>query len=127
MTIVPDALPLKNLRVMIVEDEALVAMLLEDMLADMGCVVAASVSSVAQALTAAETLELDVAILDMNLAGKPVLPVAELLAQKGTPFIFASGYGEMRVDGAWGERPMIQKPFSQNDVEMALRRAVGHA
>lgn len=116
---------LKNLRVLIVEDEALVSMLLEDMLEDMGCALAGSAASLDQAVEAACGLELDVAILDMNLAGKPVLPVAEALSGRGKPFIFATGYGESGVPDAWRDRPTLQKPFSMRDVEEALLKATG--
>ena len=115
---------LKDVRVLIVEDEALVAMLLEDMLEDLGCVLAGAASNLDQAVEAAGGLELDVAILDMNLAGKPVLPVAEALAARSKPFIFATGYGEGGVPEEWRGRPTLQKPFSMRDVEEALKLAV---
>jgi CheY-like chemotaxis protein len=118
---------LQNVRVLIVEDEALVAMLLEDMLQDLGCVMAGTASTVDQGVEAASGLEIDVAILDMNLAGKPVLPVAEALAGRGKPFIFATGYGESGVPDAWRDRPTLQKPFSMVDVETALKKAVASA
>lgn len=121
----PDAAALKTVRVLIVEDEALVAMLLEDMLQDLGCEIVASCSNVTQAEEAASSLEIDVAILDMNLGGKPVLPVAEALAERNTPFIFATGYGEGGVPDAWRDRPTLQKPFSMMDVEAALLKVTG--
>ena len=124
MTTAPPDGSLQDVRVLIVEDEALVAMLLEDMLEDMGCKLVGSASTVAQALETARAAEIDVAILDMNLGGKPVLPVAEVLASRGKPFIFATGYGESGVPEAWRDRPTLQKPFSMNDVEAALKTAV---
>ena len=127
MTTAPIDGALQDLRVLVVEDEALVAMLLEDMLEDMGCTLAASASNLAQAVDAARDSEVDVAILDMNLAGKPVLPVAEVLAERGKPFIFATGYGEGGVPEKWRDRPTLQKPFGARDVEAALRKAVGKA
>jgi CheY-like chemotaxis protein len=118
---------LDGVRVLIVEDEALVAMLLEDMLEDMGCVLAGAASSLTQALESAGAVDLDVAILDMNLGGQPVLPVAEALAARGKPFIFATGYGESGVPESFRDRPTLQKPFGLRDVEAALKAAVGAA
>ena len=125
MTTPPFDGALKDLRVLIVEDEALVSMLLEDMLEDMGCTLAGSAANLDQAVEAASGLDLDVAILDMNLAGKDSLPVAEALAERGKPFIFATGYGESGVPDAWRDRPTLQKPFSMRDVEEALMKATG--
>ena len=127
MTTAPPDGSLKDVRVLIVEDEALVAMLLEDMLEDMGCKLVGSASTVAQAQEAARSAEIDVAILDMNLGGEPVLPVAEILAGRGKPFIFATGYGESGVPEAWRDRPTLQKPFSMNDVEAALKSVISGA
>lgn len=126
MTTAPTDGALKDVRVLIVEDEALVAMLLEDMLQDLGCTLAGSASTVEQAVEAAQG-DLDVAILDMNLAGRPSLPVAEALAGRGKPFIFATGYGEGGVPEEWRGRPTLQKPFSMRDVETALAIAVAAA
>ena len=123
----PDANPLTGLRVLVVEDETLVAMLLEDMLSDLGCEIAASTSRVSQALAAVgdAATPIDVAILDMNVAGEPSTPVAEALAAAGVPFVFATGYGEGGVPEAWRGRATLQKPFSMTDVERVLKAAAG--
>jgi CheY-like chemotaxis protein len=117
---------LQGLRVLVVEDEALVSMLLEDMLADHGCEVAATASRIAQALDliADEALTFDAAILDVNLGGEPIFPVAEALAARGAPFVFATGYGAGGLPEAWRSRPTLQKPFSHEDVGRALVVAV---
>ena len=121
------ALPLQGLRVLIVDDETLVAMLLEDMLGDLGCEVAASVSRVAQALLAAqdESRPFDVAILDVNVAGESIAPVADALAVRGTPFVFATGYGASGAPEGHRGRPTLQKPFGVNDIEVRLREVTG--
>jgi CheY-like chemotaxis protein len=118
---------LAGLRVLVVEDEALVSMLLEDMLADHGCEVAATASRVNQALdlVADPSLAFDAAILDVNLGGDPIFPVAEALAQRGAPFVFATGYGAGGLPESWRDRPTLQKPFSHHDVGKALAAAVG--
>jgi CheY-like chemotaxis protein len=118
---------LEGLRVLVVEDETLVAMLLEDMLADHGCEVAATVSRIAQALEAIahEELQVDAAILDVNLAGEPSFPIAQALAEKGVPFVFATGYGSGGLPETWRDRPTLQKPFSHDEVGRMLALAVG--
>lgn len=115
-----------NPRVLIVEDETLVAMLLEDMLSDEGYEVAGSASNVPQALklAAGEGEDFDVAILDVNLAGQPVFAVADALAERGKPFAFATGYGQGGLPDTWRSRPTLQKPFSQADVARVLKSAL---
>lgn len=113
-------------RVLIVEDEMLVSMLLEDMLSDEGYEIAGAASNIPQALMLAtdEATEFDVAILDVNVAGQPVFVVADALQQRGKPFAFATGYGESGLPDAWRGRPTLQKPFSQADVAKVLRTAL---
>jgi CheY-like chemotaxis protein len=123
------AADITGLKVLVVEDEALVAMLLEDMLADHGCEVAAAASRLAQALAmvADSALAFDAAILDVNLGGDPIFPVAEALAARGVPFVFATGYGAGGLPESWRGRPTLQKPFSHQDVGRALAEAMGKA
>ncbi len=113
-------------RVLIVEDEALVAMLLEDMLIDAGYAVAGTASAISQALefVASAAADFDVAILDVNLRGQPIFPVAEALAEAGKPFVFATGYGAGSLPEAWRDRPTLQKPFGAGDVERVLAAAL---
>ena len=87
----------KGLHVLLVEDEAVIAMLTESMLAEMGCDDVAIAGSVAQALSAIDSRPPDLAVLDVNLRGQMVLPVAEKLAAAGIPFTFATGYGASEV------------------------------
>ena len=116
---------LQGLRVLVVEDEALVSMLLEDMLADHGCEVAGVASRISQALDMVSgELAFDAAILDVNLGGEPIFPVAEALAARGAPFVLATGYGAGGLPEAWRSRPTLQKPFSHDDVGKALAAAV---
>lgn len=117
--------PLDGVRVLVVEDEALVAMLLEDMLSDLGAQVVATAGSVKEAVDLARAGGLDVAILDVNLGSDSSAPVAEALAAAGTPFVFATGYGESGVPEAFRGRPALQKPYGMNDVARLLAEAVG--
>ena len=108
--------------VLVVEDELLVSMLVEDMLADFGCRVVGPASDIDQALLLAQHSALDVAILDVNVGGRQSFPVADLLKARGRPFAFASGYGEAGIIEAHRDAPVLQKPFRQSDLEQALRR-----
>ncbi|NBU28501.1 MAG: response regulator, partial [Caulobacteraceae bacterium] len=88
---------LTGLRVLVVEDELLVSMLVEDMLSDFGCKVVGPASDIDQALQLARDAGIDVAILDVNVSGRQSFPVADILKGRGLPFAFASGYGEAGV------------------------------
>jgi CheY-like chemotaxis protein len=112
------------LRVLIVEDETLVAMLLEDMLADLGCTVVGPATRVASAVELARAETFDVAILDVNVAGEEIYPVAEVLSERDIPFVFATGYGNGGVSEMWRDRPTVQKPFLRVQIEDVLKRAL---
>jgi len=107
-------------RILVVEDESLIRMLLEDLLADLGHEVAATASSVGAARELAETGEFDAAILDVNLEGEEVFPVADILAARNLPFVFASGYGHAALPEKFRGRPTLQKPFQAQQLEDAL-------
>lgn len=117
---------LSGLRILVVEDEAIIAMLIEDLLADLGCVVVGPAGTVAQALAiaACDGLSLDGGVLDVNLGGEKVFPVADALAKRGIPFIFATGYGKSGVGAQYEGRPVIAKPFSLLAFEQALVEAM---
>jgi CheY-like chemotaxis protein len=102
---------LAGVRVFIAEDEFPVLQLIEDMLEDLGCEVAASVTSVPAALEAAETTDADVAILDVNLRGESAFPIAAILKRRGIPILFSTGYGPAGLDAEWKGHEVIQKPF----------------
>lgn len=116
---------LAGLKVFVVEDEMLVSMLVEDMLGDLGCEVVGPAASLAEAIPLAETAEMGAALLDLNLAGKSVHPVADILLARKVPFIFASGYGDTSADGPYQGVPSLQKPYRMGDLEKALRDLVG--
>ena len=109
-------------RVLVVEDESLVAMLIEDMLSDMGYEVVAVAARFDQALEAARTIGADLAILDLNLAGTRTDAVAEVLRARGIPFMFATGYGAAGVTAEWSHVPVVQKPFQESDLSRALAK-----
>lgn len=110
--------------VLVVEDEALVALNLEDMLNDLGCSVVGPAMRIAKALDMAALPGLDVAILDVNLAGTPVYPVAEALRTRGVPLVFATGYGRSGLPAEWHAFPILQKPYTADEVLAAMRQAM---
>ncbi|GAA0869343.1 response regulator [Brevundimonas basaltis] len=115
-------------RVLVVEDESLVAMLLETILEDMGCVPVGPAATVDEGLRLSGAEEpLDAALLDVNVAGKQVFPVAQALKARGVPFVFSTGYGEGGLPDEWRGQPTLQKPFTEAAVRDALMTAMGLA
>ncbi len=107
-------------RLLVVEDEYLIRMLLEDMLADLGYDVAAAVGSVAEARELAAHGDFNAAILDVNLDGQESYPVADILAARGLPFVFVTGYGERSLPEPYAQRPALQKPFQAGQLKALL-------
>jgi CheY-like chemotaxis protein len=107
-------------RILVVEDEALVAMQLEDMLAELGHEVAASCARLDEALETARTVVCDLAVLDINLLGQSSFPVAETLKARGVPFLFATGYGATILPPALSDSKVLHKPYSLEDLKSAL-------
>ena len=116
---------LQGRRVLVIEDESLVAMLLETILEDMGCTDVGPESNIDDGLIAATTeASLDAALLDVNVAGREVFPVAEALRARGVPFVFSTGYGEAGLPEHWRGNPTIQKPFTEGAIRDALMKAM---
>lgn len=114
-------------KVFVVEDEFLIRMLLEDMLADLGHDIAAVAGSVNEAAELAKGTTFDLAILDVNLDGRDVYPVADILIDRGLPFVFVTGYGGRGLPEPYRERPTLQKPFQLEDLRSTLNNLVaGH-
>ena len=114
---------LAGLRVLIVEDEPIVAMCLEDLLVDLGCVVVAVAATLTDGLSEAGCATLDAAILDINLGEATSYPIAALLAARSVPVVFATGYGRIDPPEAITAE-VIGKPYSTGDIVGALERAM---
>ena len=124
MTAEPNEDILQGARVLVVEDEAAISMLLEDMLLDFGCDVVGPAARLATALEMAEGESFDVAILDVNVAGEPIYPVAETIAKRALPLIFSTGYGGAGIREPFRDRPVVHKPFSKSDLKRTLISAI---
>jgi CheY-like chemotaxis protein len=108
-------------RVLVVEDEAMIRMLLEGMLADIGYTMTAEAGALGEAMALAKQEEFDIAILDVNLHNEPITPVAEILTQRGLPFVFATGADLRGVPQAYRSHPTLQKPFRVEALQQALQ------
>jgi CheY-like chemotaxis protein len=111
---------LTGLRVLVVEDEMMVSMLIEDMLSDLGCTVIGPASRLDEAIELTRTTEIDCAVLDVNLGGQPIFPLADILREKGAPFAFATGYGDAGLREVDRGSPVLQKPFREGDLARIL-------
>ena len=107
-------------RILVVEDEALVAMLIEHALRALGCEVVGPVSSTKEAISLIQTGRVDAATLDINLSREEVYPVAEILEAQGIKFILITGYDEENILRRYGRWPLMQKPFTDERLAALL-------
>lgn len=117
---------LNGRKVLVVEDEPMIAMLIEDMLIDLGCTVIGPAMGLAEGLELADTPELDAAVLDVNLNGQRSYGLADALATRGIPVLFATGYGGGEELHERSE-PVLQKPYQIDRLEAALIRMIQQA
>lgn len=103
------------------EDEPLIAMMLTDMLEELGFTIAASFAHVAPALEYLAENGVDIALLDVNLGNEKIDPIADLLAERGCPFVFTTGYGRAGIPASHAGRAVLQKPFQISSLETTLR------
>ena len=116
--------PPPETRVLIVEDEAIIAMTAEDMIEELGCIVASTASNLAEALTQVKTGGFDVALLDINLNGSESTEVARLLIERGSPFVFTTGYGSGGPAADFPDIPVVAKPYRAADLATAINKAI---
>jgi CheY-like chemotaxis protein len=109
-------------RVLLVEDEALIVMLMEDMLIELGYEIGATAGQLEEAIEIANSQPFDLAFIDVNLRGVPVWPLAEVLRARGVPFAFVTGYGTAATAGAQADEPILQKPFQVRELQAVLSR-----
>jgi CheY-like chemotaxis protein len=116
-------LPNSSGKIFVVEDETLVLFNLEDILENLGFTIIGEAMWIEHAQELAETVEQpDAAILDVNIGGSAVFPVAKILADRGVPILFTTGYGGDGLSTEWRDRPVVSKPYTQNDISTALNK-----
>ncbi len=113
-------------RVLVVEDEALIAIVIEDALAELGCEMVGPASSLEAALRLAREEPLDAAFLDVTIRGGDVFPVAEILLQRGVPFVFSSGYDDWALPDAFRGHRRLTKPFTDTELATMIRTLCRH-
>jgi len=111
------------MKVVLVEDESMVVMLLEDMLADLGHEVVATAGRLDRAKECARQADADLAVIDVNLNGEHTYEIAQTFLDRGIPIIFSTGYDAAGLDPQWRRRPLVQKPFELSALEAAIRGA----
>lgn len=117
---------LLNRRILIVEDEPLVAMALEDILTDLGCAVVGPATGLANGLAMAGALPIDAALLDVNLCGEESFPIARLLAERAIPYVFTTGYGDHGLPPG-EDVPVIAKPYRAYQIRDVLTKMLSPA
>lgn len=115
---------LDGLRALVVEDEGAVALLIEDMLLDLGCDISASAAELGEACDLARTVAVDFAVVDLNLNGVSALPVASILHERRIPFVFSTGYGTSGVSKDFDNYPVLAKPFVVADLQGKISAAL---
>jgi CheY-like chemotaxis protein len=115
---------LSGLRVLLVEDEGGIALLIEDLLEELGCDVVASVARLARAYEAVQSRLLDLVVLDVNVAGEKSFDFARMLVDRGTPFVFSTGYGSGGLPVDLQNHPVLAKPFSLSDLSRSIAAAL---
>ena len=97
--------------VLLVEDEVMIRMMVADMLEELGYTIAAEAGDIDEGVRLVQATDFDIAILDVNVNGKVITPVAEAVQMSGKPFVFATGYGAQGLPEKFRDRPTLQKPF----------------
>lgn len=111
-------------RILVVEDEVLVSVMVETVLTDLGCEIVGPAGSVAGAVALAKTERLSGALLDVNIRGESVYPVADLLKLRGIPFIFVTGYKRRELPPPHDDAAMLEKPFDETMLADTIRAAL---
>lgn len=110
--------------VLLVEDEVMIRMMVADMLVELGYSVAAEAGDIDEAVRLVQSTDFDIAILDVNVNGKLISPVAEAVRLRGLPFVFATGYGSQGLPEKFRDSPTLQKPFQMQTLKRALEDAL---
>jgi CheY-like chemotaxis protein len=117
---------LSGRRLLVVEDEMLILMLIEDMLGELGCESVTAAATVDQALALIDAQGFDAALLDLNLNGNKTHAVADALAAHSVPFVFSTGYSDHDIADGYRDRPVLKKPFQYEELVAILTGLVSH-
>lgn len=110
--------------VLLVEDEVMIRMMVADMLGELGYIIAGEAGDIDEAVRLVQTTDFDIAILDVNVNGKVISPVAEAVKLRGRPFLFATGYGSAGLPEKFRDIPTLQKPFQMATLQRAIEDAL---
>ena len=119
----PESKP-RQVTVLLVEDETLIRMMIADMVEELGHTIVAEAGNMTEALALAQTADFEIAVLDINVGGAKIEPVADVIAGRRLPFIFASGYGAAGVPEKFRDRPTLQKPFPKERLGKAIEETL---
>ncbi len=117
---------LSGRRVLVVEDEMLILMMIEDMLADLGCEAVSTAATVDHALSLVGSQDFDAAMLDMNLSGSKCYAVADALAARSVPYFFSTGNSAGEMDDGYRDQEVLRKPFRNKDLVDVLTRVLAN-
>lgn len=112
-------------RILVVEDEMTIVMLIEDALLELGAEVVGPTAHLDVALRLAREERIDAAVLDLNIRGGNSYPLADILAERGIPFVFCSGYGDQAPEKRHRDRPRLTKPYSMSDLAIQVLELLG--
>ncbi len=107
-------------RILVVEDDSLLAMLIQDMLSDLGYEIVGVASTLSEGKQMAAGMAFDIAILDVSLHGEKAFPIAQLLEDRQIPFVFSSGYAQEDMEPEYSGRPLLRKPYQLDELEQIL-------
>jgi CheY-like chemotaxis protein len=116
---------LRGRRILVVEDSPVVAPFTADILAELGCKVLGPAPNMAAARALVDSAEFDAALMDIHIRGERVFPLCDMLVARGVPFVLTSGYADWTMPEKWRDRPRLQKPYTIEQVERALRQVLG--
>lgn len=118
---------MRTISTLLVEDEALIRMMLAQMVDDLGYLIVSEAANIEAAISLAETRSFDLALLDINLAGSLVTPLVHILDRRSVPIVFVSGYSNQTMPAELRGRLLVEKPFSQDALLNAISCAIGQA
>lgn len=110
--------------ILLVEDEVMIRMMVADMLEELGYTIAGEAGDIDEAIRLVQATDFDLAILDVNVNGKVISPVAEAVQMRGRPFVFATGYGAQGLPEKFRDRPALEKPFQLETLARAIENAL---